>query len=56
MEKTLAFDVIGAIASGMRSVWLNRNSETIFDPWDLHPTETIHQLEDLIRVLNVKYA
>lgn len=46
------FDVIGAISSGMRSVWVKRDPKTIFDPWEIEPTKIINELTDLISVLN----
>lgn len=41
------FDVIGAISAGMRSVWLKRSDEAIFDPWGIEPTLTLSSLLDL---------
>ena len=41
------FDVIGAISAGMRSVWLRRSEEAIFDPWGIEPTLTVSSLLDL---------
>ena len=32
-----AFDICGACAVGMRTLWLRRNPETVFDPWELTP-------------------
>lgn len=46
------FDVVGAISAGMRSVWVKRNPKTIFDPWEIEPTEIINELTELIGVLN----
>lgn len=45
------FDVIGAISAGMRSVWVKRDPKTIFDPWEVEPTEIINDLTELIKVL-----
>jgi 2-haloacid dehalogenase len=47
------FDVIGALSASMQSVWVNRDPETIFDPWEIKPTETINDLSLLIKVLNI---
>ncbi|MBW6480486.1 MAG: haloacid dehalogenase type II [Bacteroidales bacterium] len=47
------FDVIGAIFTGMRSVWVRRNRNIIFDPWEIQPTEIINELPELIKVLKV---
>lgn len=42
------FDIIGANSYGMRSVWIQRSSKTIFDPWGIEPTHTIHKMTDLL--------
>jgi len=41
------FDVIGALSVGMRSVWLQRTPDMVFDPWDIQPTITVASLLDL---------
>jgi len=41
------FDVMGAISYGMRSAWLQRSPDTVFDPWGIQPTMTITKLTDL---------
>ena len=41
------FDVIGAISYGMRSAWVKRSSDSVFDPWGIEPTVTISGLNDL---------
>lgn len=38
------FDVIGAISSGMKSAWVQRSAEAIFDPWGIEPTITVPDL------------
>jgi 2-haloacid dehalogenase len=48
------FDVIGALSTGMRSVWVRRDAKTIFDPWEMEPTKIINELTELIRVLNIQ--
>lgn len=45
------FDVIGAISSGLRAVWVKRSSTKIFDPWGVQPTATITSLVELPLVL-----
>lgn len=42
------FDVIGAISYGMRSVWVQRSSDTVFDPWGIEPTATIKDITELV--------
>ncbi len=41
------FDVIGAISIGMRSAWVKRSADSIFDPWGIEPTITINGISDL---------
>ncbi len=41
------FDVTGAISAGMKSVWVQRSPEAIFDPWEIKPTIIIKSLTTL---------
>ncbi|WP_117884537.1 haloacid dehalogenase type II [Aureibaculum luteum] len=41
------FDVIGALSYGMRSAWVQRSPDAVFDPWGIEPTTIIHKLTDL---------
>ena len=41
------FDVIGAAACGWRTVWVKRNPNAVFDPWDHVPTTIISDLTEL---------
>ena len=41
------FDVIGAISAGMRSAWIQRSKETVYDPWGIAPTITLSSLHNL---------
>ncbi len=41
------FDVIGAAACGWRTVWVKRNPNAVFDPWDYVPTAIISDLGEL---------
>ncbi|NAS30442.1 haloacid dehalogenase type II [Flavobacteriaceae bacterium R38] len=41
------FDVIGAAAYGMRTAWVQRSPDTVFDPWEVKPTITIKELTEL---------
>ena len=41
------FDVIGAVSSGLRGVWVRRSPESTFDPWGIEPTVTISSLRVL---------
>lgn len=47
------FDVIGAISAGMRSVWVQRNPDIVFDTWEIKPTKTIKGLHELTAILNI---
>jgi 2-haloacid dehalogenase len=41
------FDVIGAVAYGLRSVWVQRSNNTVFDPWGIESTLTTNNLSEL---------
>jgi len=41
------FDVIGALSAGMKSAWVKRSPEAIFDPWGMEPTLTVSSLTEL---------
>ena len=41
------FDVIGAVAAGMKAAWLRRFDGIVFDPWEFEPTRIIHSLDEL---------
>lgn len=41
------FDVIGAVAAGMKAAWLKRISGVVFDPWGIEPTVEIASLDEL---------
>jgi len=41
------FDVIGALAAGMRAAWIRRSEDAIFDPWGMQPTLSVKSLTDL---------
>jgi len=41
------FDVIGAISAGMKSAWVKRSPEAIFDPWGIAPTTKVSNLVEL---------
>ncbi|WP_020146841.1 haloacid dehalogenase type II [Thioalkalivibrio sp. ALJ15] len=45
------FDVIGAQAASIRTVWLDRARQGLFDPWGGEPTATIGGLDELSGVL-----
>ncbi len=41
------FDVIGAVAAGMRAAWLRRGAQAVFDPWGIEPDAIIESLDEL---------
>jgi 2-haloacid dehalogenase len=41
------FDVLGALSAGMKSAWVQRSPEAIFDPWGIEPTITVTSLTAL---------
>lgn len=49
------FDVIGAVSSGMRAAWVQRSSESVFDPWEIKPTIVIKNLLDLAKNIKNEY-
>lgn len=47
-----SFDVTGSISAGMKSAWIQRSSEAIFDPWEIQPTVVASSLLDLTEKIN----
>jgi 2-haloacid dehalogenase len=43
-----AFDIIGAAAVDMKTIWLKRNPNAVFDPFGLQYTRTFDNLSDFI--------
>jgi 2-haloacid dehalogenase len=41
------FDVIGAKACGLRTSWVQRDPQKVFDPWGFEPDLVVHGLEEL---------
>ena len=41
------FDVLGAAATGWRTVWVHRSPDQTFDPWGVEPTLTVSSLTAL---------
>ena len=42
-----AWDVIGAKAVGLRAVWVKRQPDTVFDPWEVEPDVVVSRLDEL---------
>jgi 2-haloacid dehalogenase len=40
------FDVIGAKAAGLRTAWVRRNPDAVFDPWGIEPDITVANLHE----------
>jgi 2-haloacid dehalogenase len=47
------FDVIGAVAVGMRAAWLQRTEAAVFDPWEIEPSCVIRRLGQLQKEVSV---
>ncbi|MFO8023750.1 haloacid dehalogenase type II [Thiohalophilus sp.] len=45
------FDILGATAINMPTVWVRRDPHIAFDPWESRPTASIEQLTELISVI-----
>jgi len=41
------FDVIGAQACGIKTVWLRRDPQRVFDPWEFSPDIVVRSLDEL---------
>ena len=48
------FDVIGAKACGMQTVWVRRDPKKVFDPWEFEADLHVHGLEELPAKLKFK--
>src|SRR5258705_3219501 len=48
------FDVIGAKACGLSTVWVQRDPKKVFDPWEFEPDLHVHGLEELSAKLEFK--
>jgi 2-haloacid dehalogenase len=45
-----SFDIIGAAVCGLKSVWLKRNPNAVFDPFGIQYTHTIDNLHELVEM------
>lgn len=45
------FDVIGAKATHLKAVWIRRNAEAVFDPWEFEPDIVVSDLAGLATAL-----
>jgi 2-haloacid dehalogenase len=48
------FDVIGAKAYGLRTAWVKRDPNRMFDPWEFEADWVVHGLEQLSTELNLR--
>lgn len=46
------WDVIGARASGLKAVWVQRDPNTVFDDWGIEPSAIVGSLSELPEVLS----
>lgn len=46
------FDVIGAISAGMKSAWVQRSRDAVFDPWGIEPSVIVKSLIELDKRLS----
>jgi len=44
-----SFDIIGAMAVGLKTIWLKRNSKSVFDPFDIQYTTSYDNLIDIAK-------
>lgn len=42
-----SFDVIGAVAAGMRAAWVRRTAGNVLDPWEFEPDAIVTSLDEL---------
>ncbi len=45
------FDVIGASAMNMHTLWVCRNKQIVLDPWEFKPTATINSLDRIVEFI-----
>ncbi len=45
------FDVCGAVASGLKAFWVQRDPAITFDPWEYQPTRIVHGLNEIVECL-----
>jgi len=48
-----SFDVIGAVAVGMKAAWLKRSEAMVFDPWEIEPSCVIRRLDQLQKAVSI---
>jgi 2-haloacid dehalogenase len=46
------FDVIGAHAVGWRTVWVRRDTKSVFDPWGVEPNAVVGHLGEIIDIVS----
>ena len=45
------FDILGAAACGIGTIWVKRRADALFDPWEEQPDQVINSLSQLPRCL-----
>jgi len=46
-----SFDILGAMNSGLQSIWIQRNEENSFDPWEKEPNFTTNSISKIVDLL-----
>ena len=49
-----SWDVIGAKSAGLKSAWLQRQHNTVFDPWGILPDLVVDSMEELSKQLEMQ--
>lgn len=44
-----SFDVTGSISAGMKSAWVQRSPDVLFDPWEIKPTMIVNSILNFTR-------
>ena len=46
-----SFDILGALNYGLKTVWIQRNEENSFDPWEIAPNYTANSISNIVDLL-----
>ncbi|MCY4051163.1 MAG: haloacid dehalogenase type II [Gammaproteobacteria bacterium] len=47
------FDIIGAAAMNMNTLWVRRNKQVVLDTWEYEPTDVIDSLDHIVEYIGV---
>ncbi len=42
-----SFDIIGGHEAGLRTIWLKRDPNAVYDPWGIEPTLVVNNLDEI---------